>query len=44
MWSHSHLLNITKEKIIGYCYHSVDDITFGLTQSDHIKQLLLFMG
>ncbi len=29
-------------KTTGYCYHSVDNITFGLAQSDHIKRLLLY--
>ncbi len=28
-------------KTTGYCYHSVNVITFGLAQSDHIKRLLL---
>ncbi len=26
-------------KITGYCYHSANDITFSLDQSDHIKRL-----
>ena len=30
-------------KTTGYCYHSVNVITFGLAQSDHIKRLLLYM-
>ena len=30
-------------KIIGYCYHSVNVINFGLNQNDHIKQLLLLV-
>ncbi len=29
-------------KTTGYCYHSVNVITFGLAQSDHIKRLLLY--
>jgi hypothetical protein len=29
-------------KITGCCYHSVNVITFGLAQSDHIKRLLLY--
>jgi hypothetical protein len=28
-------------KIIGYCYHLVDVITFVLAQSDHIKKWLI---
>ena len=28
--------------IISDCYHSVNVITFGLVQSDHIKRLLLY--
>ena len=45
MWSN---LNVpfTKDylvKIIGYCYHSVNVIFFGLSQSDHIERLLLFL-
>ena len=27
----------------GYCYHSVNVITFGEAQSDHIKRLLLYI-
>ena len=30
--------------MIGCCYHSVNFITFGLAQSDHIKQLLLYFN
>ncbi len=30
-------------KTTGYCYHSVNVITFGLAQSDHIKRLLLYL-
>ncbi len=26
------------------CFHPVNVITFGLTQSDHIKQLLLYLN
>jgi hypothetical protein len=29
-------------KTTGYRYHSVNVITFGLAQSDHIKRLLLY--
>jgi len=44
MWSHFNV-PFTKDyllKTIGYCYHSVDIITFGLTQIDHLKRLLLY--
>ena len=48
MWSHfnvpfhSHTSEYQVKIIIGYSYHSVTDISFGLAQSDHIKQLLLY--
>jgi hypothetical protein len=29
-------------KTTAYCYHSVNVITFGLAQSDHIKRLLVY--
>ncbi len=29
-------------KIIGYCYHSDNIITFGWAKSDHIKRLLQY--
>ncbi len=31
-----------KIKIVNYCYHLIDVITFELVQSDHIKRLLLY--
>ncbi len=27
---------------VGYCFHSVNVISFNLSQSDHIKQLTLY--
>ena len=44
MWSHQNV-PFTKDylvKIIGYWYHSVNVITFRLSQSDHIKPILLY--
>ena len=42
MWSHFKVPFNTDYyvKTIGYCYHSVNVITFGVAQSDHIKRLL----
>ncbi len=31
-------------KTTGYCYQSVNVITLGLAQSDHIKRLLLYLN
>ena len=31
-----------KEKVTGYCYHFVNNITYGLAQSDHIKRLTTY--
>ncbi len=39
----SHLLKITKQTNTGSCYNSVNNITFDLAQSDHIKRLLLYI-
>ena len=35
---------LLSKKIIGYCYHSVNVITFDLAQFDHIKGLLLYFS
>ncbi len=45
MWSHyeSPFTIAYYKETTGYCYHSVNVITFGLAKSDHIKRLLLYM-
>ncbi len=45
MWSHyeSPFTIAYYKETTGYCYHSVNVITFGLAQSDHIKRLLLYL-
>ncbi len=46
MWS-QFKITFTKAyytKTIGYCYHSVNVITFGLAKRDHIKRLPLYIG
>ncbi len=44
LWSHFEIpFTIANYiKTTGYCYHSVNIITFGLAQCDHIKRLLLY--
>ncbi len=44
MWSHFEIpFTIASSiKTTGYCYNSVNVITFGLAQSDHIKQPLQY--
>ncbi len=46
IWSHFEIpFTLTYYlKISGYCYHSVNVITFCLAQSDHIKRLLLYIS
>ena len=44
MWSHFKVsFAIDYSEKIGYCYHSVNVITFCMNQSDHIKRLSLYI-